>query len=104
MLAMSKTHCIPSRITYSIPTSLAVLLEVYRITVQVIHYGLVFQRIRLFGKEFKLATPTICCAPSAFKISCVVLCASARAASTAKPVAMLHSVHKFKGCMHQKQA
>ena len=53
MLAMSKTHCIPSRITYSIPTSLAVLLEVYRITVQVIQYGLVFQRIRLFGKEFK---------------------------------------------------
>ena len=35
---MSKTHCIPSRITYSIPTSLAVLLEVYRITVQVIQY------------------------------------------------------------------
>ena len=64
MLAMSKTHCIPSRITYSIPTSLAVLLEVYRITVQVIQHGLVFQRIRLFGKELKLATPTICRAPS----------------------------------------
>ena len=63
MLAMSKTHCIPSRITYSIPTSLALILEVYRITVQVIQYGLVFQRIRLFGKEFKLATPTICRAP-----------------------------------------
>ena len=59
MLAMSKTHCIPSRIKYSIPTSLAVLLEVHRITVQVIQYGLVFQRIRLFGKEFKLATPVV---------------------------------------------
>ena len=50
MLAMSKTHCIPSRITYSTPTSLAELLEVYRITVQVIQYGLVFQCIR---QEFK---------------------------------------------------
>ena len=51
MLAMSKTHCIPSRITYSIPTSLAVLLEVYRITVQVIQYGLVFSAYAYLEKS-----------------------------------------------------
>ena len=51
MLAMSKTHCILSRITYSIPTSLAVLLEVYRITVQVIQYGLVFSAYAYLEKS-----------------------------------------------------
>ena len=58
-------YCIPSRITYCIPPALH-----YRFTVQVLLCGLVFMhmRLRVFGKQPKLATPTICR---------VVLCASA---------------------------
>ena len=76
MLAMSKTHCIPSRITYSIPTSLAVLLEVYRITVQVIQYGLVFSAYAYLEKSSIGDTYNLPCTVSIQDKLCGALCIS----------------------------